>query len=163
MASSSGNAATSVILDREVLGKLRPRRPLGTYPPRVRFALGRRIAAEGRMDTSGMVNAKTALAIAVLPIVVTIFFHMYDNHFYWPGHLSYTSDGIKCEGKKCELAVWIRNEGYAVDEDLKFELPSLLSPAWIYVSGAHEAKPLGAVTVLNMGLLHPGNSKYDRR
>ena len=87
------------------------------------------------MDRSGSISPKAALAIAALAVAVPLCQHTYDNHFYMTGPLTYSSDGIKCDAKKCELAVWVRNDGYSVDEGLKFELPSRLDPAWIYVSG----------------------------
>ena len=63
------------------------------------------------MDTAGSVPPRLAIAIAVLAIAVPAFLDACHHNFYLTGPLTYTADRMKCEAKKCELAVWIRMRG----------------------------------------------------
>ncbi len=87
---------------------------------------------------------RLALASLLLTAVLVLS-QLYDKNFYMTGRLGYSSNGMQCDPHGCKLQIIITNEGYAVDEDLRFELPP----------GALK----GSTTVLELGLLHPNNFK----
>lgn len=99
-------------------------------------------------------------ALGVVVAAATWFSGLYEKNFYLTGHLGYDSAGLECSATECKLGVGLRNDGYVVDEDVTFELPSGLKPKKVYVSSAHESFVKGGVTVLKLGLVHPGAYKY---
>lgn len=98
--------------------------------------------------------------LGVLLAAASWFSGLYEKNFYLTGYLGYSTGGMECTPTDCKLGVGISNDGYAVDEDVTFELPKGLKPRSIHVSSAYETFVKGGVTVLKLGLVHPDSYKH---
>jgi hypothetical protein len=118
--------------------------------------IGKRRSERGTMEINSS-GWRLALASLLLTAVLVLS-QLYDKNFYMTGRLGYSSNGMQCDPHGCKLQIIITNEGYAVDEDLRFELPPGAQTG-VYVGSAYQSEKLGSTTVLELGLLHPNNFK----
>jgi hypothetical protein len=97
-----------------------------------------------------------SVIVAALSLLLTAYGQLWGPR----GDLRYETSGLDCTKNECRLAIFVRNAGSLAEEGVEFELPPLVKHTTIYVSSAYNLVMRGDRSLIELGTVHPGTSKY---
>jgi len=108
-------------------------------------------------------SSRTNNIIAMLALFLSLIGFYANNSALdsiWPYKLSYDTEGLICKKDQCELSVWINNDGWIVQENVRIETPRTTKKhIGFYSFRAFEEVKTLSRRVYDLGRLHPNSRR----